>query len=189
MIRDKLIQATPHICKLTTGYKFANLLRGTVHRQQKMLSPFITQEMKVMDIGCGDGYFTLPVARLLTGEGCVYAVDVQQEMLDVITAKAIRKKLTKKIKTKLIDDVVFEMPEQLDFILAFFMLHEVPDIPVFLKTLHKLMAPEGRLFIAEPNHHVMAEFFNKEIEAAQLAGWKLEKQISIFMGKAALFKR
>lgn len=43
----------------------------------------------VADIGAGTGYFTFPMARLVP-RGRVYAVDVQEEMLDMIRARIER---------------------------------------------------------------------------------------------------
>src|SRR5262249_39351418 len=41
----------------------------------------------VADIGAGSGYLTLPMAKLVAPKGKVYAVDIQQEMLDIIQQK------------------------------------------------------------------------------------------------------
>lgn len=46
----------------------------------------VTQESVVADIGAGTGYFSFPVAKRVTG-GKVYAVDIQQEMLDIIARR------------------------------------------------------------------------------------------------------
>src|SRR3989338_9848578 len=40
------------------------------------------------DFGAGHGYFTIPIARAVGGEGRVYALDIQKAALDIIRAKA-----------------------------------------------------------------------------------------------------
>jgi SAM-dependent methyltransferase len=40
-----------------------------------------------VDLGAGTGYFTLPMARKVGSTGTVLAVDIQQEMLDIVTAR------------------------------------------------------------------------------------------------------
>ncbi len=43
--------------------------------------------MKIADIGAGTGYFAIPIARAVGNLGEVYAVDLQQEMLDLLGQK------------------------------------------------------------------------------------------------------
>lgn len=40
------------------------------------------------DFGAGHGYFTIPMARIVGGDGKVYALDIQKSVLDIIRAKA-----------------------------------------------------------------------------------------------------
>lgn len=42
--------------------------------------------MEIADVGCGPGYFTLPVVHMT--KGTVYAVDVSPEMLDILHERA-----------------------------------------------------------------------------------------------------
>ena len=42
---------------------------------------------KVADIGAGSGYFTRRIGPIIGEEGNVYAVDIQQEMLDILAKK------------------------------------------------------------------------------------------------------
>lgn len=48
----------------------------------KLLAP--QPGSKVADIGCGIGYFTLPIARAVGADGVVYATDFDQRLLDVM---------------------------------------------------------------------------------------------------------
>lgn len=42
----------------------------------------------VADFGAGHGYFSIPMARAVGGDGKVYALDIQKEILEIIRAKA-----------------------------------------------------------------------------------------------------
>lgn len=48
----------------------------------------IEKGQTVADFGAGHGYFTIPIARAVGTDGRVYAIDIQQEPLDVIAGKA-----------------------------------------------------------------------------------------------------
>lgn len=42
----------------------------------------------IADFGAGHGYFTIPMARAVGGDGKIYAIDIQKSVLDIIRAKA-----------------------------------------------------------------------------------------------------
>jgi len=46
-----------------------------------------------MDIGCGDGFFVLPAARLVGEEGKVYGLDIDREVIDRLKEEAAREGL------------------------------------------------------------------------------------------------
>ena len=53
----------------------------------------------VADIGAGSGYLTLPMAKKVAPTGKVYAVDIQQEMLDIIDRRMKEAKLSNVVPT------------------------------------------------------------------------------------------
>ena len=48
----------------------------------------IKEGMVVADLGCGHGYFTLPIAKMVKDRGKVFAIDVSPEALEVINLKS-----------------------------------------------------------------------------------------------------
>ncbi len=50
--------------------------------------------MTVCDLGCGNGYWTLPMARKVGEKGRVYAVDIQREMLQKLRVRSAKLNLT-----------------------------------------------------------------------------------------------
>lgn len=53
----------------------------------------IEKGMKVADLGSGSGFYTIAVAHAVGGEGRVYSVDVQKDLLEKIRNQAILKHL------------------------------------------------------------------------------------------------
>ena len=75
----------------------------------------------------------------------------------------------------------------MDFALAFYMVHEMPDVKAFLKEIALLLKPNGKLLIVEPRIHVSASSFKKTLEAAKLAGLKAISEPKIRFSRSMLF--
>ena len=52
----------------------------------------IGPDTSVADVGCGDGYFTLPAARLVN-EAPVYAIDIDEELLEAVDTAAATERI------------------------------------------------------------------------------------------------
>ena len=56
-------------------------IRRLAHNPHRIVSPYLSEGMTVMDIGCGVGFFTIPMSEIAGKQGKVIAVDLQPEML------------------------------------------------------------------------------------------------------------
>jgi ubiquinone/menaquinone biosynthesis C-methylase UbiE len=112
------------------------------------------------------------MARMVGEAGRVIAVDLQDEMLQVVKQKAIKEGLESRIVTHKSEPDRIGISDKVDFALAFYMIHEVPDVDAFLMEVASLLKPSGRLLIAEPLIHVSESSFKKTVDAAGLAGLK-----------------
>lgn len=77
-----------------------NPLRRLIQNPDKILNKYLGQNMKVMDIGCGMGYFSLPAARLVGEGGNIICIDLQNKMIDALVKRAERERLHNRIKTR-----------------------------------------------------------------------------------------
>ena len=155
-----------HVCPWWKGYLLTNPLRKLVTSPKKILSPYIKPGMKILEVGPGMGFFTIPMAQMLKGKGKTYAIDLQEKMLSTLNKKLIKKQLNKIVETRLCSSDslnIQDLDNQIDLTLLFYVVHEVPDQIHFFQEIKKAMKPGGKIFIAEPKGHVTEENFNKMV--------------------------
>lgn len=106
--------------------------------------------MKVCDLGCGNGYWTLPIARDLGPTGVVYAVDIQIEMLQQLKARAANLKLTT-VEPILgdVDNPRLPADVKLDLVLLVDVYHEFSHPQSMLWEIRRALAPEGVVALLE----------------------------------------
>jgi ubiquinone/menaquinone biosynthesis C-methylase UbiE len=182
---EKLIN-TKRVCPRWLCFTFDNPLRKIVHDPIAILSPYIQQGDTAIDIGPGMGYFTIPLAELVGSKGSVIAIDIQQKMLRALMARAHKKGLSDRIKTHLAGPDSIGFNEKADFILAFWMMHEVPDQHRFLSEIRNLMKPEGLFLLVEPVIHVSKKNFARTIETAKELGFAIKEYPKIRMSQSVL---
>jgi ubiquinone/menaquinone biosynthesis C-methylase UbiE len=183
---EKIIN-TKHACPWWLCFTFDNPLRKIIHDPITILSPFVHKGDKAIDIGPGMGYFTIPLAELVGSTGSVIAIDIQQKMLSALMARAQKKGISERIKTHLASPDSIGFYEKADFILAFWMAHEVPDQRRFLSEIRNLMKPGGLFLLVEPKIHVSTKKFSRAIEAAKELGFAIKESPKIRMSQCALF--
>jgi ubiquinone/menaquinone biosynthesis C-methylase UbiE len=103
----------------------------------------------VADLGAGSGYFTVRLARAVGSAGKVYAVDIQQGMLDLLQRAVTRERLTNVIPVLSTENDP-RLPEQsLDLVLMVDVYHELSSPQVTLAHLKRALKPGGRLVLLE----------------------------------------
>jgi ubiquinone/menaquinone biosynthesis C-methylase UbiE len=155
---------------LWLGYVLASPIRRLLHDPPTILNPFVTTGMTVLEPGPGMGFFTLELARHVGPTGRVVAIDVQPRMLAAQRRRAARAQLQDVIETRLVavnGMVVDDLAGQVDFVLAFAVVHELPDPGRFFGEVARALKDGGRLLVAEPNGHVTAAEFEVTLGLAQ----------------------
>lgn len=130
----------------------------------------------ICDVGCGNGFYTLPLARLTGKGGTVYAVDIQPEMLKMLKGRA-RDASIENIRTVLSTQTDPQLPERsIDLFLLVDVYHEFSHPREMLRAIRKSLKPRGRIALAEfraedpkvpikPLHKMSKEQILKEFEA------------------------
>lgn len=159
------------VCPWWLAYSFDNPLRRMLHDPERLLGPFVGRGATVLDVGCGMGFFSLGLARLVGEEGLVIAADLQPEMLAKTEARARRAGLAGRLQLHRCAPTELGLAgRQVDFILAFWMAHEVPDESGFFRQLSAILRPGGRVLVAEPRIHVPGRRFAETVSRASAAG-------------------
>ena len=140
-----------------------------------------------MDFGCGMGLFSIAMAGLVGEGGCVIAMDVQQKMLDILQKRAERAGVADRIRTHLCEPDALGMDGPVDFVLAFWSAHEVPDLRGFLVDVHGCLVNGGKLLVAEPKGHVSAGAFTEMVALAQQTGLRVQFEPHIRFSRAVEF--
>jgi len=139
-----------HVCPWYMAYLFDNPLRPLIHDPEKLLGPYVKPGMTVLDIGCGMGFFSLGMARMVGPEGRVLSLDLQERMLQVLERRARRRGLSGRIESRLVGEGPFPIENPVDFALCFWMVHEVPDQALFLRDLHQVLKPGAKALMPNP---------------------------------------
>ena len=132
---DKMDLKKYRICPVAVAGFLDNRVRRWLQDPRKILSPYIKEGMTVLDIGCGPGFFTADIARLVGESGRVIAADLQEGMLQRLRAKIRKTDLEGRITLHKCGEDGIGLSETVDFIAAFYMIHEIPDQEAFLKEL------------------------------------------------------
>ncbi len=167
------------VCPWWIGYLLASPLRRWLQDPGKIVGPFVSEGMMVLEPGPGMGFFTLELARRVGSSGRVLAIDVQPKMLEGLVKRAAKAGLANRIEARLSKGErlgIEDYAGKVDFALAFAMVHEVPNPAALLEDIHKALKPGGKLLFAEPVGHVSAADFEVNLQQANAAGLVVESR-------------
>ncbi len=178
-----------HVCPWWLARTFDNRFRERFHPSGKILEPYLRPGMTALDLGCGMGFFSLAMARLEGPRGMVLSVDIQPEMLARTARKARQAGLDSRMETLRPDSDCLVLPLPVDFALAFWMAHEVNDLPLLLGRIHHYLNPGGTFMLVEPLLHVSKKRFALERALAMETGLRIEAEPRVGFSRTALFKK
>jgi ubiquinone/menaquinone biosynthesis C-methylase UbiE len=178
------------VCPVEKAGSLDNRLRRWLQNPVKLLSPYITGGMTILDFGCGPGYFTVDMAQMVGETGRIIAADLQEEMLEKLRRKIQGTELAQRITFHKCEENRIGLSEIVDFALVFYVIHELPNRKSFFQELASIVRPGGRVLVVEPPFHVSRAAFEETIEEAAGAGFKaLEGPKSLFSKTAVLQKK
>jgi ubiquinone/menaquinone biosynthesis C-methylase UbiE len=179
-----------HICPPWLSWTLINPVRRLTQDPERTMRPFVKRGDTVADIGCGPGYFTAALARLVGESGRVLAVDVQPEMLERTGKRAARAGLRDRVILHLaLQDGLGLPADGANLAVAFWMAHEVPDKARLFGDVLEGLVPGGTLLLAELRLHVRAKGFEEIVEVAVKTGFASPGRVPILMSRAVLLRK
>jgi len=176
----------PYVCPAELAGSLDNSIRRLIQRPRKILEPYISEGMTVLDLGCGPGYFTAELARLAGEGGRVIAADIQQKMLDKMTLKIRAMGLEKRVDPFLCQPDRIGLEIKVDFVLAFWMVHEVPDQQRLFDELKSILKPDGKILIIEPKFHVTGKSFENMAALLESSGFRITGRPGVSLSRSVL---
>jgi len=181
-------------------YKFpmpqwmANLIDNPIRRkiqppQETAIRHGIEAGMQVLDVGPGNGTYTLASARRVGPQGEVIAIDIEPKMVERVQRKIEAEGLTN-IKAQVAD--VYELPfedRSFDLVYMITVINEIPNIPAALAEFQRVLKPSGKLVFSEllfdPDYPLAASLIRK----VQAQGFRLEEKIGNFFYYTLRFEK
>jgi ubiquinone/menaquinone biosynthesis C-methylase UbiE len=147
----------------------------TRERLREVLSP--SSGERVLEVGPGTGYYSLPVARWLEPGGRLDMLDIQQEMLDHALRRATSEGIAN-IAGERAD--AREMPyadDSFDAAYLVTVLGEIPDQDAALRELRRVVKPGGRIVVGELFGDPHMVTFRALRDRAAAAGLEVERKL------------
>lgn len=107
------------------------------------------KNIRVADIASGPGFLSIELAKRLP-DAIITAVDSSKYMLDIAARKAGEENVELNLVQSDIHDIKLQN-EQFDVIISKYTAHEAETPKLFLKEIHRLLKPGGKLFLIDFN--------------------------------------
>jgi ubiquinone/menaquinone biosynthesis C-methylase UbiE len=177
-----------HLHPLRNAGALDSRFRRLLQNPKRILKKYIRQGMTVLDLGCGTGFFTLEIAKLLEGKGKVIAIDVQEGMLEILEQKLKDSELKKQIQILNNQENSLNLTEKVDFIFAFYSFHEMKYPDQVIHALKEVTKPETKILISEQKMHVSKDMFEAIVSRMIKNGFIVCQRPKIFFSRSVIMK-
>jgi len=154
----------------------ARPIRYLFETPARLLKGYVKHGMIVLDVGCGEGYYSLGMAHSVGPKGRVIAVDTETEAIAALRQKAEEAGLSERIETRVCSEQdlgVGDLSAQVDFALAVYVVHHARDSSSLMSDVHRALRPGRKFLVVEPRHHASAAECESTEAAARAAGFAL----------------
>ena len=138
---------------------------------------------RVLDLGCGPGFWTLPIAEVVGSQGKVWALDVSYELLDLLA----KRKPPAQVQLLLGELPTINLPnDSVDLVWGAFVIHEVEPLDKLIQEIRRVLVRQGKVAILDwrpdaesengpPRSHRIAS--RKLINLLQITGFEAARLV------------
>ena len=175
-----------NVCPVKKSGSLDSRIRRWLQNPQKILGPYVREGTEVLEIGCGPGFFTMDMGRMVGKSGRVVAVDLQEGMLQKVKEKIRLSGEELNIELHKCESDRIGVSGEFDFVFLFYVVHELPDQESCFRELSSLLKKDGRILIVEPPMHVSKQAFAEMLDIAGKIGFVVVDRPKMFPNKAVL---
>ena len=121
--------------------------------------------------------------------GRVIASDLQEGMLQKVKAKIKGTELEERITLQKCEENKIGISEHVDFVLLFYMVHEVPNKEEFFNEIGTILRPNGQVLIVEPPFHVSKSAFEEIVRKARDVGFSDVEGPDVLFSRTVILKK
>lgn len=174
------------VCPVSKAGGLDNRIRRWVQNPRKIVGPYVKEGMTVLDVGCGPGFFSMDIAYMVGESGRVIACDLQDGMLQKLGKKLVGTPIQDRITLHKCEKDRLGLSESVDFVLAFYVVHEIPNQQDFFREIKTILKPGGKMLIVEPPFHASHREFDETVRRARETGFTVVEKPAILLNKAVV---
>lgn len=194
LILHTIVRIVRYFYKFPIPQAFVNIIDNPFRRRiqppyETAIRHGIEPGMRVLDVGPGNGTYTLGAAERLGSEGQLIAIDIEPKIINRLQ-KRIELEGIANIDARVAD--AYELPFEdsyFDLIYMITVINEIPDIPRALKEFHRVLKSSGKLVFSEllldPDYPLAGKLTQK----VQSAKFRLVKKVGSFFYYTLIFEK
>ena len=194
IVLHTIVRIVRHFHKFPIPQFAANIIDNPFRRRiqppyETAIRHGIEPGMTVLDVGPGNGTYTLGAARRVGDKGKIIAIDIEPKMIERVERK-IEQEGIRNIEARIAD--VYELPfeeRSFDLIYMIAVIGEIPSPEKAVKEFYRVLSPSGTLVFSELLFDPDYPCAETLIRLANAANFRLKKKIGNFFYYTLIFEK